>query len=270
MMAESIVYPMLSDQIMTKHTRRQFFSLAVPAAMATTIGLSDASALEPEISDLPGKRLKIIAVGAHPDDPETICGGLMALYSGLGHEVVSVYLTRGEAGIEGKSYEEAAKIRTSEALKACDILKVRPVFLEQIDGNCEITSKSYTPLFDLFTKEKPDIILTHWPVDTHRDHRICSLLVYDAWLYLGRRSALYYCEAMSGTQSQNFTPTDYLDITSVIELKHKACFAHVSQQIKETYEEHHGNMERFRGMEFRCEYAEAFVRHRNSPGIYLL
>lgn len=151
-------------------------------------------------------KLKIIVVGAHPDDQETICGGVMALYANSGNEVVSVYLTRGEAGIEGKAYGESAKIRTAEALTACKILNVRPEFLGQIDGNREITKERYSPLLDFFKKEEPDIIFTHWPIDSHRDHRICSDLVYDAWLNQGRKSALYYCEAISGVQSQNPPP----------------------------------------------------------------
>lgn len=254
---------------MTKHTRRQFFQNAIPVTIGTTIGLSNVSAMSNNTTASIEKKMKIVVVGAHPDDPETICGGLMALYSGLGHEVVSVYLTRGEAGIEGKSHEESAQIRTAEALTACAILKVRPEFIGQIDGNCEITKERYAPLLDLFKKEQPDIIFTHWPIDSHRDHRICSILVYDAWLNMGRKSALYYCEAMSGVQSQNFSPTDYVDITSVVNQKHKACFAHVSQEMEPTYSEHHGKMEKFRGMEFSCDYAEAFVRHVKSPGIYL-
>lgn len=254
---------------MTKHTRRELLTLAVPVTIGASIGLTSANALGNNTSSLPEKKMKIVVVGAHPDDPETICGGLMALYSTLGREVVSVYLTRGEAGIEGKSHEESAQIRTAEALNACDILKVRPEFIGQIDGNCEITRERYAPLLDFFKKEEPDIILTHWPIDSHRDHRICSILVYDAWLNLGRKSALYYCDAMSGVQSQNFTPTDYVNITSVVKQKHKACFAHVSQEMEETYKDHHGKMELFRGMEFGCEYAEAFVRHVKSPGIYL-
>ena len=254
---------------MTKHTRRELLTLAVPVTIGAAVGLNSTSVLGNTTSSLPEKKMKIVVVGAHPDDPETICGGLMALYSALGHEVVSVYFTRGEAGIEGKSHEESARIRTAEALNACNILKVRPEFIGQIDGNCEITKEKYTPLLELFKKEEPDIILTHWPIDSHRDHRICSVLVYDAWLNLGRKSALYYCEAMSGTQSQNFAPTDYIDITSVVKQKHKACFAHVSQEMEETYKDHHGKMELFRGMEFGCEYAEAFVRHVKSPGIYL-
>ncbi|MBN1415753.1 MAG: PIG-L family deacetylase [Bacteroidales bacterium] len=254
---------------MKKHTRRKFLTNTVPVTLGTTIGFSHVSTLGNSAPTSFEKKMKIVVVGAHPDDPETMCGGVMALYSNSGHEVVSAYLTRGEAGIEGKSYEESAKIRTAEALTACDILKVRPEFLGQIDGNCEITSERYSQIIIFFKNEDPDIILTHWPIDTHRDHRICSVLVYDAWLMLERKPALYYCEAMSGMQSQHFIPTDYIDITSVIEQKHKACFTHVSQKIEETYQYHHGKMEAFRGMEFGCNFAEAFARHVNSAGIYL-
>ena len=62
------------------------------------------------------KRRKIIVVGAHPDDPETACGGTMVLLSQAGHEVVSAYLTRGEAGIPGKSHRISARIRTREGV----------------------------------------------------------------------------------------------------------------------------------------------------------
>jgi len=216
---------------MIKHTRRQFLTETVPVTIGTTIGLTNARPLNNSTATSFEKKMKIVVVGAHPDDPETMCGGVMALYSNSGHEVVSAYLTRGEAGIEGKSYEEAAKIRTAEALTACDILKVRPEFLGQIDGNCEITRERYAQIINFIKKEDPDIIITHWPIDTHRDHRICSILVYDAWLMLEQKSALYYGEVMSGIQSQNFTPTEYIDITGIIMQKHKACFSHVSQKI---------------------------------------
>lgn len=253
---------------MIEYTRRQFLTNTVPI-IGTTVGLTNAGASKNSIIASFKKKMKIVVVGAHPDDPETMCGGAMILYSNLGHEVVSVYLTKGEAGIEGKSYEESAKIRTAEAQTACDILKVRPEFIGQIDGNCEITKERYSQIIDFLKREAPDIIFTHWPIDTHRDHRICSILVYDAWLFLKQKSAFYYCEVMSGEQTQNFSPTDYIDITGVIKQKHKACFAHASQKIEETYSNHHGKMEMFRGMEFGCNYAEAFVKHVKSSGIFL-
>jgi LmbE family N-acetylglucosaminyl deacetylase len=212
-------------------------------------------------NSISNKKLKVVVVGAHPDDPETMCGGTIALFGNAGHEVVSAYLTRGERGIQGISHEEAAKIRTEEAIKANLILKARAEFLGQINGRCEITHITLNEMYEFLKKESPDIVFTHWPIDTHRDHRICSNLVLDAWLQLDRKFNLFYCEVMTGTQSQNFPPTDYVDISSVIKQKHDACYCHKSQKIEEEYPLYHGRMEIFRGMEYNCEYAEAFVRH---------
>jgi len=211
------------------------------------------------------RKLKIVVVGAHPDDPETCCGGTMALFSNAGHDVVTAYLTRGEAGIEGKSYSEAAQIRSTEAKEACRILNARAEFLGQIDGSCEINALRYSQMHDFLRKENPDLVFTHWPIDTHRDHRVCSSLVLDAWYHLERKFDLYYGEVMTGIQSQNFCPTDYVDITPVIDQKHNACFVHKSQFIKEEYPQSHGAMEQFRGMELNCRYAEAFIRHFQKP-----
>src|SRR5262249_50907594 len=66
-------------------------------------------------------KLNVVCVGGHPDDPETGCGATLARYSARGHNVTIIYLTRGEAGIKGKTHEEAARIRTEEASKACRI-----------------------------------------------------------------------------------------------------------------------------------------------------
>jgi LmbE family N-acetylglucosaminyl deacetylase len=217
----------------------------------------------------PERKLKIAVCGAHPDDPETGCGGTMALYSELGHEVVAVYLTRGEAGIDGMSHDEAAAIRTKEALEACKILNARAVFVGQIDGKCEINAVRYAEFRKIIEDENPDIIFTHWAIDSHPDHRVCSHLAYDAWMRSGRRAALYYYEVMTGSQTQNFHPTDYVDITGTLEKKHRASFVHVSQGIESVYARTHGRMETFRGMEYGCKAAEAYVKHARSRAAVL-
>jgi LmbE family N-acetylglucosaminyl deacetylase len=214
-------------------------------------------------------RKKIIIFGAHPDDPETACGGTMALLSQAGHEVVAAYLTRGEAGIPGTSHDAAAAIRTKEALRACELLGAHAVFLGQIDGQCEVNPAHYDEMRHFFEQEQPDLIFTHWPIDTHCDHRACSTLVYDAWLRTGRRVPLFYFECMAGQQSHKFFPTDYVDITAVIELKHQACLVHESQHVTEWYADSHGKMEAFRGLECGCDYAEAFTRHAQSSDVTL-
>src|SRR5258706_11842898 len=84
------------------------------------------------------KPLKIVCVGAHPDDPESGCAGTLARYSALGHSVAVIYLTRGERGIRGKALDEAAAIRTEEAREACKVMGARAVFAGQIDGATEV------------------------------------------------------------------------------------------------------------------------------------
>ena len=245
---------------MKKITRRSLLKISGASALGMAVSPMKAAG-----NQEPSEKLKIVVVGAHPDDPESICGGTMILLAEQGHEVVSAYLTRGEAGIPGKSHEAAAQVRTKEALDACKIMNVKAVFLKQIDGGTEITPERYNEMHDFIVAENPDIVFTHWPIDTHRDHRICSMLVYDAWLRSGKKFPLYYCEAMSGEQSQNFYPTDYKDISSVVEKKHKACLAHKSQGVEKWYETSHGRMETFRGMEAGCKYAEAFIYQAQNP-----
>ncbi|MCZ2156743.1 MAG: PIG-L family deacetylase [Bryobacterales bacterium] len=216
------------------------------------------------------RRKKILVAGGHPDDPETACGGTILRYTDAGYEAVALYLTRGEAGIPGVSHDEAARIRTAEAEKSCKIMKARPIFAGQIDGSSEVTPAHYAAMRAILEREDPDLIFTHWPVDTHADHRHCSNLILNAWLELGRKQPLFYHEVMTGSQTQVFRPTDYVDITTTVDRKHEACFAHVSQKIRETYEEDHGPMERFRGFEAQCRVAEAFIRHMQGPAVALI
>jgi LmbE family N-acetylglucosaminyl deacetylase len=212
----------------------------------------------------PGK-LKALVVGAHPDDPETGVGGTIIKYTNTGNDVVVLYFTRGEAGIAGVSHAEASAIRTQEAVNACKILKARNIFFGEIDGSTVITQAWYDKMAKLLADEKPDIIFTHWPIDTHRDHRICTNIVFDAWQKFGRKAALYYYEVCTGSQTQNFHPTHHVDITSVVQKKRDASFAHASQKIKDSYPKDHANMDLFRGMENQCQFAEAFVHQDLSP-----
>jgi LmbE family N-acetylglucosaminyl deacetylase len=197
-----------------------------------------------------------------------MCGGTMIKLREMGAEVVSVYFTGGEAGIPGKSHEESRTIRTAEAKKACEMLGVRAVFMTQIDGNAEVNKERYVEMREMIASEKPDVVFTHWPIDSHADHRVCSTLVYDAWRRLGYSFELYYFEVMSGMQSTLFHPTDYVDISKVAKQKREACNCHKSQDMDAVYEWHE-SMERFRGMEFHCQSAEAFIHlRRNNSDLF--
>ena len=202
---------------------------------------------------------KILVIGAHPDDPETMCGGTMLKLKAMGTEVVSVYLTSGEAGIKGKSHDEARTIRQAEALQACKAMNVRAIFLTQIDGNTEANKERYAEMKALIEQEKPDMVITHWPIDSHRDHRVCAILVYDAWRQSGYSFDLYYGEVMTGIQTQNFTPTLLVDITDYKAQKEKAYMCHESQGMADI-KPYHDAIERMRGLSHQTPYAEAFIK----------
>lgn len=240
--------------------RRNLLGVSGALAGGTLLGLAESEGEAPEEKSKREPRLKVVVAGAHPDDPETGCGGTMARYAAAGHDVTALYLTRGERGIRGKSLDEAARIRTAEAQDACQILGAKPLFAGQIDGDTETGNRRYEEFLKLIQGEDPDLLFTHWPIDRHRDHRAASMLAFDAWLKMDRTFDLYFFEVLSGNQSQTFSPTHYVDITATESLKRKATYAHASQNPEGLYRRH-DLMNRFRGAEYRCEFAEAFVRH---------
>jgi LmbE family N-acetylglucosaminyl deacetylase len=240
---------------MTRRGRREVLAGLAAGAVAVGIPL-----VEVRGADAPKRpKLKVIVAGGHPGDPEAAAGGTIARYADLGHDVVCLYLTRGEAGIKGKTAKEAAAVRTAEAEKACEILKARPLFAGQVDAATEVNAARYDEFFKLIDGEKPDVVFTHWPVDSHRDHRATSLLVYDAWLKSDKKFALYYFEVDAGSDTQMFRPTHYVDITDTEDRKRRACFAHTGAA--QFYPRFFEVMHRFRGLECGRKYAEAFVHH---------
>jgi len=190
----------------------------------------------------------------------------LAKLSADGHDVTIIYLTSGEAGIAGKSHAEAASIRTKEAIAACTILKAKPIFAGQIDGAGMVDNAWVIRMQDLITAEKPDIVFTHWPIDSHKDHQAASLLTIQTWVRSGKKFELYFFEVCTGSQTMGFKPTDYVDITSTKDQKRKALFCHTSQNPPGIYVSsdcNHGMMETFRGIEMETTAAEAFVRMGN-------
>ena len=234
-------------------TRRGFVgqALAFVPPMLTTRGI-----VPPTVSS--AAPLTIVCVGGHPDDPESGCGGTLARYAAAGHNVTIVYLTRGERGIDGKSLDAAAQIRTAESEAACRILGAKPVFFGQIDGATELTQAHVTAMSRLLAERAPDVLFAHWPVDTHMDHQVASMLTIRAWMRL-RTPSLYFFEVNSGSQTEGFLPNTYVDITPVVEQKKRALFAHVSQDGQGIWREHHEIMAQWRGREAGVTAAEAFV-----------
>jgi LmbE family N-acetylglucosaminyl deacetylase len=238
-------------------------TVAVGLPLATT-------AAEP----LPGKtppatkpKLKVVVTGGHPGDPEYGCGGSIARYTDLGHEVVLLYLNRGEWP-ENPLLEDAKSVRIAEAKKACEILKARPAYAGQLNGAAIVDSAHYKGFQRILEAEQPNLVFTHWPIDNHADHRAISLLVYEAWLRMGKKFALYYYEVSNGEDTVQFTPTHYVDITGTEPRKRAACYAHASQAPDKFYALQE-MVTRMRGVESGHKQAEGYIRHVQSPDFAL-
>jgi len=238
-----------------KNSRRQFVkSSAAGLGLLTLPGILNAAASKPMT------KRKIVCVGGHPDDPESGCGGTLARLVNEGHDVTIIYLTTGEAGIPGTSHEDAARIRKQEAINACKILNTKPVFAGQIDGDTVVSNDTLKQLQGLIADEKPDIVFTHWPIDSHKDHQCASLLTIQTWIRTENKFSLYFFEVCTGEQTLGFRPTDFVDITDTQETKRKSVYCHVSQDPPGIYGCGHTAMEDFRGRELGVKAAEGFVQ----------
>jgi len=245
-----------------KKTRRQFVKSISAAA-----GLITLPSLLYSGDNKPVDKKKVVVVGGHPDDPECGCAGTVSQLVEAGHEVTLMYLTTGEEGIEGKSWEEAAAIRKKECIEACKVLGATPLFAGQVDGESVMSNKEMAKFQQLLYAEKPDVVFTHWPVDEHKDHQIASILTIQAWKEAQQKFTLYFYEVCTGYQSFIFHPTDYVDITEYEEQKKKALACHASQDIvvngeytKNMIDCGHPAMQDFRGRELGVKAAEAFIR----------
>lgn len=237
-------------------TRREFITLSA----LTLGGLNNKASAG---ANQPVKPLKIICAGAHPGDPEFGCGGTMAKYSAAGHKVIFLYLTRGEAFDKNISHTEAASLRTKEAATACAALKVTAVFAGQIDGDTKLGAEQNEAMLKIIESEKPDIVFTQWPMDTHPDHQVTGLLVLNAWTKMKQSFDLYFYEVNTGSETMSFVPTDYVEITNFRDKKKAAMWAHQTQDPEKTYLSFFQQMEAFRGLEAGVPAAEAFIHYRS-------
>jgi LmbE family N-acetylglucosaminyl deacetylase len=220
---------------------------------------SGASAPPPDEPQEPRRRLKVVVTGGHPGDPEYGCGGTIARYTDLGHDAILLYLNDGVP-----SGRPRDGVRAREAAMACEILKARPLFAGQVDGEAVVDRAHSEAFRKLLQQERPDAVFTHRPIDNHADHRAISMLVYDAWLRMKRGFALYYYEVSNGEDTVQFAPTHYVDITATEPRKRRACFAHASQAPERFYALQE-QVTRLRGVERGCRHAEGFIRHVQSP-----
>ena len=221
--------------------------------------------------------MNILAIGAHPDDIEILCAGTLALYAAQGHKIFMSIFTCGDMGDLNIRPEELARTRRTETEASAAIIGAKLLWPAIMDEHVFPNEAQRRIMIDLLREADPDIIFTHSPNDYHPDHRYVSQLVFDSYFQKGlphiphqskpacrfAGAQIYYMDTIAGL---GFVPTEYVDITSVIETKFRMLRCHASQ-FKAISELAHWDLEQlvniqssFRGLGGGCKFAESFSR----------
>ena len=186
------------------------------------------------------KTLRILGIGAHPDDCEVKIGGTAALWAQRGHTVRFVSATNGQTGHHAIGGIELTRRRIAEARASADVLGVESQILPIPNGQIE-PSLVYRAMFIRLIREfKPDLVITHRPNDYHPDHRYTSQLVQDSAYIVTvpnnspETPALRYNPSMAYMSDRFRKPCAFegdvvVAIDSTIEKKFDAIHCHVSQ-----------------------------------------
>jgi len=184
--------------------------------------------------------LRLLVIGAHPDDCEYKAGGLAALYRRAGHAVCFVSVTNGQSGHQTRYGPGLAAERRQEAAASGRVVGLDYRVLDYVDGELQPTLEARCELIRLIRRYDPDLVLTHRPNDYHPDHRITSLLVADASYLLtvpaiapnvpalGRMPVIMYLSD-DFQRPYPFSPSVVVDIEPVLELVVEMLTCHRSQ-----------------------------------------
>lgn len=124
--------------------------------------------------------LRLLILGAHPDDAEFHAGGLATLYRSAGHAVKIVSLTNGDAGHHVMSGQALAERRAEEMRAAAEVIGAEHAMWSHHDGMLEPSLALRWQVIRELRAFQPDLVLTHRDNDYHPDHRACGNVVRDA------------------------------------------------------------------------------------------
>ena len=199
--------------------------------------------------------MRILAIGAHPDDIEYGCGGTLLKYSMEKHDIFLLVLTQGEVG--GK-----LNIRKKEQKLAAKMLKAKKVFSAGFKDIALPSERKIVAYIDeVIKKVNPDEVYVNHSKDTHQDHRMLANCALASTRYIKR--VLFY----EDYTSYDFEPDIFVDIGKVLSKKVELLSIHKSQ-ITKTYPtdldmlESVKAMANYRGFQGKVKYAEGFKAFR--------
>ncbi|MDO8884720.1 MAG: PIG-L deacetylase family protein [Pseudotabrizicola sp.] len=165
--------------------------------------------------------MKILAIGAHPDDLEIFAYGTLAAWAEMGANLV---LAVASDGAKGGTHppDELRKVRAVETVAALAPLGL-PRLMGFPDGGLRADAPLEDALRGLIAEVQPDLLLTHAPNDYHADHRALSMAASQA---AGFTVPVLWMDTLNGT---GFVPTHWVDVTAHWGAKETAIRAHASQ-----------------------------------------
>lgn len=186
------------------------------------------------------KPLRILMIGAHPDDCDIKSGGTAALFAKMGHEVKFLSITNGDAGHMEMGGGMLAKRRYAETQEVAKRLGIQYDVLDNHDGELLPTLEIRLDVIRKIREWGADVVISHRPNDYHPDHRYTGVLVQDAAFMIGvpniaadtpplRKNPVFLYYQDNFQKPNPFSPDIVVDITSVIDQKIYALDAHTSQ-----------------------------------------
>ena len=166
--------------------------------------------------------MKILALGAHPDDIEIFMYGLVSIYKKEGNQVFTMIATDGSKGGSPKD-DFLSKKREKEAIAGLKKIS-KPIFLNIPDGELGEDPEHRRTIKENVLKIMPDLIITHSQNDYHSDHRYLSFITSSV---VSHYIPVLYCDTLMGI---NFNPNFYVDITEHFLLKKEAILKHETQK----------------------------------------
>lgn len=187
-----------------------------------------------------GEKVRIIMIGAHPDDCDSDGGGTAILFARMGYAVKFLSVTNGDAGHQSMKGTELAKRRLAEAKEAGRRFGVEYDVLDNHDGMLVPSLDVRLQVIRKIREWNADVVIAPRPNDYHPDHRYTGVLVQDAAYMVAVPNIVPEKPALNknpvflyfrdGFQRPNpFQPDIAVDISAVLDQKIHAFDAHESQ-----------------------------------------
>jgi N-acetylglucosamine malate deacetylase 1 len=192
--------------------------------------------------------MRVLALFAHPDDAEFLCGGTLALLAERGVKIEIATMTAGDCGSTSVAAAIIAQRRKEEARRAARLIGARYTCLEEKDLAVFYDLQTLRKVMELVRRTSADLVLTHSPVDYMVDHETASRLAQTACFgamapnfRTGARKAakplsavphLYYAAPFGGRDifGTEIPSRLFVDISSAFALKAEMLTCHASQR----------------------------------------